>query len=543
MSINKQGETVMRRPPSLFSPLAVIAATCCVASACNGSAGRPGAAGGSASYATNGTFTMAVSSDRGTFDPYKGLVGYASLAYDSLVNQRRDGAFVSGLAEKWQADPRSATFTLRQGLSCSDGTALTATQVADDINYVSKPKNGSVQYGVNTPTVPLTATGDDAARTVKVVMAKPYGFLLNTIGLLPIVCAKGMRDRAMLKTGSNGTGPYVLTRVDPGNSYTFTVRKGYSWGPNGAGTGVPGTPSTVVVRIVENESTVANLLLAGQVNFAKVTGQDVERLDARRVHRTDEQTSGAWLSFNQNRGRAASDRRVREALVKAVDLNAVIKVSTGGTGRPAKGLIPLEHGACPGDTVGGRLPRHDPAAAQSALDQAGWTKGDDGLRSKGGEPLDIDLVYIPTTSAFNKPTVELLAQQWRAIGVRVNIRGLALTQVVDVLYKSRNWDVYLSGWQFSLPSQLVPYLSGTVPPDGLNISGIRNADYDRLAAKAVTLLPAEGCAYWNQAEQSIVGALDVVPISSRMDYWFAQHAAAQIQRYDVLIPTSIRVFK
>ncbi len=524
-----------------FPLLASVAATCCVVSACGGAGERSHDGARATKYATNGTFTMAVSSDRGTFDPYKGLVGYAPLAYDSLLNQGRAGAFVSGLAEKWQVDPHSATFTLRQGITCSDGTSLTASQVATDIRYVGNPKNGSVQYGVNTPTVPLTATGNDASRTVKVATAKPYGFLLNTIGLLPIVCAKGMRNRSMLTTGSNGTGPYALTHVAPGQSYTFTVRQGYTWGPGGASTSAPGTPSTVVVRIIENESTAANLLLAGQLNLARITGQDSERLNAHDVRRTDHQTSGAWLSFNQNHGRPTAERGVREALVRALDLNQIIKVSTGGTGRAAKGLLPLEPAVCPGDTVSGRLPQHDLAAAQSLLDQAGWTKGAGGLRSKDGVPLKIDLVYIPTTSVFNKPTVELLAQQWKAIGVQVTVRGLALTQVVDVLYKSRNWDVYLSGWQFTLPSQLVPYLSGPVPPSGLNISGIRNANYEKLAAKAITTLPAQGCTYWNQAEQSIVGNLDVVPMSSRTDHWFAQHAEAQVQRYDVLIPTSLRV--
>ncbi len=528
----------MHRP---FRLLALLAATCCALSGCGGSAGQAEDGSGSTGYAADGTFTMAVSSDRGTFDPYKGLVGFSAFAYDSLVNQRRDGTFVSGLAEKWQADARSATFTLRQGVTCSDGTALTATQVAAAIGYVSKPENDSVQYGLNTPTVPLTATGDDAGRTVKVVTAQPFGFLLQTIGLLPIVCAKGMQNRAMLTSGASGTGPYVLTKVVPGQSYTFTVRRDYAWGPDGATTSAPGTPATIVVRIVENESTAANLLQSGELNLAKITGQDTQRLEARGLHRVDWPTSGAWLSFNQNRGRLTADQRVRKALVSALDLGEIVRVSTGGMGTAATSLLAVEPKGCTGDTVAGQLPARDTSAAESLLDQAGWTRGEDGLRHKAGTPLKVELAYLPTSSVYNKPTVELVAQRWKAIGVQATTRALTITQVVDVLYKSRNWDVYLSGWQFSLPSQLVPYLSGPIPPDGLNIAGIANAGYDRLAAKAVTMLPAQGCTDWNQAEQLIVRDLSVVPISSRVDHWFQQRAEVQIQRYDTPIPTTIRV--
>src|SRR5262245_19967189 len=117
----------MPRFPLFVSALATMSL---VLSACGGSGGSA-APGGPVHYATGGTFTMTVSYDLGAFDPYTGIVlGPSVLAYDSLVNLRQDGRFVSGLAQKWTADVRSATFTLRPGVTCSDGTPLTASQVA-----------------------------------------------------------------------------------------------------------------------------------------------------------------------------------------------------------------------------------------------------------------------------------------------------------------------------------------------------------------------------------------------------------------------------
>ena len=124
--------------------------------------------GGAQRYAANGTFTMVVNEDLGTFDPYRSNVfSVYQLAYDSLVNLQRDGTFVSGLAEKWTADAYSATFSLRPDVTCSDGTALKASQVAAALNYIGDPDNGSSQFGVNTPREPFSVTADDSSRTVK----------------------------------------------------------------------------------------------------------------------------------------------------------------------------------------------------------------------------------------------------------------------------------------------------------------------------------------------------------------------------------------
>jgi peptide/nickel transport system substrate-binding protein len=387
---------------------------CLAASGCNRSPDSASRSG-STKYATDGKFTMAVSADPGSFDPYHSqlIFGQAHLAYDSLVNLRRDGKFVSGLAEDWRADAHSATFALRSGVTCSDGTPLTAAQVAADINYVADPANGSAQYGVNTPPVPLTATASDASRTVKVVTKKPFGFLLHTIGQLPIMCSRGLKDSKILKTASDGTGPFVLTQVIPGQSYTFKVRKDYAWGPDGATTKEPGTPSTLVLRVVENDTTATNLMLSGEVNLAQIMGEDRKRLEAAGLGRVDRPLAGAWLWFNQLNKRPTADQRVRRALVQALNLDQLIKVNTGGTGKAAASLSSMEPKPCAGDTVAGRFPPHDVKAAKALLDEAGWIENANGTRSKDGARLRLDLHYVPSYSPFNKPTAELVALSGR----------------------------------------------------------------------------------------------------------------------------------
>jgi peptide/nickel transport system substrate-binding protein len=529
----------MRRPRVL--PIVIAAA--CVLSACSG--GGSGSTGDDAGqYASDATFNWAIKDDLGAFDPYHSqtLSLYAYLAYDPLVNLQPDGEFASGLAEKWQVDPSTATFTLRSGVTCSDGTVLTATQVAAAIQYVADPKNKSALYGVNVPTVPLTATGDDAARTVTVRVSKPFGLLLHTVGRLPVVCPKGLKNPGMLKDGSDGTGPFVLSKYVPGQSYTFTRRKDYAWGPDGAATSAPGMPATVVLHRIENETTAANLLLSGEVNLVGINGDDRGRLSESGLTKVETAGPGAWLRLNHATDRPTSDVRVRKALVHALNRDEVVKVNTGGSGKAAAGLVSREPKPCPGDTIAGRLPEHDPAAAERLLDEAGWAKGADGKRSKNGKPLLLDLHYVPPNSPLDKPTAELVAQQWRAVGIDVRLTADTYASLNTVWFESGDFDVYLFGSGFALPSQQVPYLSGPLPPTGVNFTGIANPGYDSAVAKALALTPPEACKHWDEAEHALFANVDVAPIAERPWAYFMKKASADMIIF-AAVPTSLRVLK
>ncbi len=530
----------MRRTSAIA---ALLIPSCLVASACSGSGT---AQNGPRRYAANGTFTMSQLDDSDGLDPYRTGTGLYLVgpAYDSLINIRPDGTFVSGLAEKWSADAHSATFQVRSGVTCSDGTPLTAGQVAADMNFVGDPANASALYGRFTPPLPFHATGDDKSGTVTVAMAaKPFGFLLNTLGLLPIVCSKGLRDPKMLKNATDGTGPYVLSKAVRGQSYTFTERKNYTWGPAGATTGRPGAPRTIVVRVITNETTAANLLLSGQLNMAQVNGQDRSRMRARGFKAIDAPQAGAWLFFNHRGTRPNSDERVRRALVEALDLKQIVKVSTAQTGRAATGLTALQPRACTGDTIAGNLPGHDVAGAGALLDQAGWAKGPDGLRSKNGKPLRIELYYVPSFLLDGKAAAELIAQQWKSVGIDVKTTTGTLTGLVQV-QKNGNFDVLLQPFNSNLPSRFVALLSGPTPPQGTNFSGIDNKTYDSLVTKASGMTAPASCTYWGQAEKAIFQAVNVAPISERIGNYFLNKATATINGTTTLPdPTSIRVFE
>ena len=84
-------------------------------------------------------------------------------------------------------------------------------------------------------------------------------------------------------------------------------------GPDGATTAEKGMPATVVMKIVENENTAANLLAAGDINAAQVIGPDAKRLEAQKLfsYGTPALQGEQW--YNHDDGHATSDPTVRMA--------------------------------------------------------------------------------------------------------------------------------------------------------------------------------------------------------------------------------------
>ena len=191
--------------------------------------------------------------------------------------------------------------------------------------------------------------------------------MLNGLASLPMVCEAGMEDRESLAAATGGTGPYELTEAVPGEQYTYQIRDGYTWGPNGATTAEKGMPATVVMKIVANEGTRANLILSGDLNAAQVLGPDVDRLDKAGLFAAETPVLLGEQWYNHADGHATSDPAVRMALTQALDLAELQSVLTADKGTPATTLAVLEPVACPGDSVSGALPAQDVEAAKAAL--------------------------------------------------------------------------------------------------------------------------------------------------------------------------------
>ncbi|MFD5193871.1 ABC transporter substrate-binding protein [Streptomyces sp. NPDC058357] len=177
------------------------------------------------------TFAYAISSDPGALNPAITVLSIArgvdQFLYDGLINLDTKGQPQAAIAEKWEASTTTASFTLRKGITCADGSPLTAKDVAGSINFVDDLANKSPIAGV-TVKAGTKAVADEAAGTVKAPSGAPDGFLLRNLVNVPIVCVKGLADRKTLAKGENGTGMFTVSEIVPNDHYTLTRRKDYT---------------------------------------------------------------------------------------------------------------------------------------------------------------------------------------------------------------------------------------------------------------------------------------------------------------------------
>lgn len=511
--------------------------------ACSGG-GSGGTAGAGGKPVDGRTFTLAIASDPGTLDPHLTSLSVAFQAdaflYDSLVSVDASGKEVAGLAAVWQGDATTATYTLRKGVTCSDGTPLTASVVAQNVDWVADPQHGSAKTGLNVP-AGAKATADDAAGRVTVTSPTPDAFLARDVGGLPIVCPKGMKDRSLLKQGSSGTGMFTLTQAVADDHYTLTRRKDYAWGPGDWKPGVQGLPDTVVLRVVQNEATAANLLLAGQINAAMIIGQDKARVAARHGFQRALRAPLGEMWFDEKAGGPAADPAVRRALTQALDLAQLRTVVTSGGGRTPTGMVASGQGPCTQDTVTGNLPSYDRSAAAAALDAAGWKAGPGGVRVKDGKKLSLTFVYPSSRGAPLQTGAELLRSFWQKVGAQVTLKGATDSQLgQSVIGGQGSWDAAFVPLTVTLPTQVVPFVSGPTPPKGGDFAFIDNPDYTAHVKAASALPGTKGCGEWAAAEKALFQRTDVVPFADELTPIFAGGATFDLA--DAAIsPSSIRM--
>jgi peptide/nickel transport system substrate-binding protein len=338
--------------------------------------------------------------------------------------------------------------------------------------------------------------------------------LQNTGAALFIVCAAGLADRSILTAGTDGTGPFVMEEAVANDHYTFSARDDHTWGPDGPTSELPGFPSEVVLRIIENESTAANLLLSAEVNIAIVAGADRQRVENEGYFVHENRAIVGEFFFNQMEDLPTADVAVRQALMGALDLQELMSVQTAGNGALATGLAETLPKACPGDTVGAVLTAGaDVEAAGQLLDEAGWVMGTDGVREKDGAPLTIRALYV--TSIENSAlSMELAMAAWQELGVDVQLQGVDQAQFNTIAFETRAWDVFLAALNLDVPSLAVPFVSGPQPPDGVNFSAVANPEYDALAAEASALTGEEACEVWNAAEAELYAQMNILPVAA-----------------------------
>jgi peptide/nickel transport system substrate-binding protein len=528
----------MKRQHTAVAVAAAALAATLALSACSGTSGP---SGGGTEVVSGGTFSVAINDDPGSLSPLTGVSlvqrALVSFGYDSLAYTTPDGEVLPWLAESWETTGTSIAYTLKDGITCADGTDFTAETAAANINYQATADNATFWFG-SSITADMSATAADNVLTITSTTNNP--FLLEGTGSVEMVCQAGLDDPETLTDATNGTALYSLTSSNPGSDYTYTKRDGYTWGPNDVTSDTKGLPDELEARVITDEATAANLLISGELNAASVIGADRQRLDA-----ADLKTEGVLnpigeMLFNERADRPTADVRVRQALTLGLDRDAVGELVTDGNALDSVSLVNQIPLTCVAGGPEWTLPDTDLDKAGDLLDDAGYELNSDGLREKDGEPLTIRFIYDAGTPSHGAAAEEV-QQEWNELGITTDLVAEDPAGWSTDLYQSYDWDTGFIQLAPSSPVVLSLFFLGeTSENGGYNFMGVSNPEYNSLATEAFTAETAdEACGIWKQAEAELIERVDIFPLAETESPMYL--SGATLDRPGAIAPTTIRM--
>jgi len=464
----------------LLALVPAVVATC-VLSACT--------AGRSASSAVSSTLIVNTSFVYKTLDPGRAYeqTGYVAVhaLYDTLLTF--DGGDVTtpkpDLAESFESAPdsRTFTFTLRAGVTFSDGAPLTAKDVVYSLSRLRNLKGSSASFftGLNA-TAPddrtVVVTSETPNPTVPVLLAMPAASIVNSAA----VTANGGTDGAdaasadkaqsFLDTASAGSGPYVLESNSPGEQIVLKANDHY-WGSK------PGY-SRVVIKNMDAQNQKLTLSRAGDPELAlDVAGALLDGLPTTVAVSKQEDTSYfAYLNTDPAVSAVTSNPAFVKALRAALDYQGLAKLFGSAQG-PARGLI--------APAYPGALPAQD--AMKQDLPLARRLLADAGI----GNPA-VDFIYPAITyRGVDLGTIATKVQgDAAAAGITINLTPLPLSAFLEQ-YRGGKSAMGMTPQALSYPraESMVRVMS----PDGVNAKrlgwtsakapdSVRTATADFLAA-------------------------------------------------------------
>jgi peptide/nickel transport system substrate-binding protein len=212
----------------------------------------------------------------------------------------------------------------------------------------------------------------------------------------------------------------------------MTARKDYKWGPAKLAHQGPPNLDGIKYVITPEDSVRIGALLAGQAQVIRqVQAYDEKQVQAKNFLIYAPPTRGVNNSvvFRPDNALVA-DLKVRQALLHATNAKEIVATLFSANYPQAKSII--------ASTAQGYVDlsaklTFDPVLAAKLLDEAGWTVGPKGVRQKDGKELVLT-AYESPPQPQNKETLQLVAQQWAKLGVKLSVlAGDAGSRVADSL--------------------------------------------------------------------------------------------------------------
>lgn len=367
---------------------------------------------------------------------YAGEMYAQEMLYETLVNIGPNG-YEPCLAESWNIseDGKTYTFNIRKGVTFSDGTICDAHAIKANFDAILENKSRHTWLEMMHLLESVDLMDD---YTIQIKLSKPYYPMLTELGVtrpFAMISPKAMKNGST-KDGVNayiGTGPYILKKFVTDEYAIFEANENY-WGK------VPDIKK-ILVKVIPDNQTRILALEKGEIDL--IFGKNMIDADAVNKYKNNnkftvalsEPTSTRQIVINTN-NEILKDKSIRYALQHGTNKEAISQGVFYGLEKPADTLFARTVPYCNIDL---KPFNFDMALANKYLDESGWVKGKDGICTKDGKRLELNLLYN-SDSVTEKTISEYLQAEYKKLGIAINITGQEEQSYRDNM-KAGNFDM------------------------------------------------------------------------------------------------------
>ncbi|SCA97348.1 Extracellular solute-binding protein family 5 [Bacillus mycoides] len=451
------------------------------------------------------TLVVGISKPGGVFLPYFQQNGWdgnvTSVIFASLVSTDKQGKPTPELAEKWDisSDQLTYTFHLRKDLKFSDGSPLTADDVAFTLTLLhDKAYEGDKdisQYAVKGgkeykegKTTSIEGIQVVDPQTIKITTEKVNSQALTALGgevLSKAYYGKDYKQNTSLDylkalyEKPIAAGPYKFEKYIPGQEVRFVANENYY-------AGKPKIPN-FIYKITSGD-TKLQLFQTGEVDYTGLgTGDEVlEQAKALEFANIQIETAASFSYIYMNNNKPyLKDKKVRQALIYGLDRKKYVDTALKGYGTVAN--VPIHPTSWAYTEEGVNKYEYDKEKAKKLLDEAGWKVGSDGIREKDGQKLKLSY-FGPSSAKDSDLLIPIAKENYKEIGVEFNPEFMDFNTMLSKVNKG----------DYDLASVSTPITSDPSETAGEYLSGVnekslgyKNAKVDELIQKGIETVDIE----------------------------------------------------
>ena len=514
-----------------------------VAAGCGGGDDEGGGTGGgSAQIQPGGTLTYgadqeptgfnnSTSKDNGA-SVYNITIGLFPQAFHAQPDftVKMDDAFLDS-AEQTSADPQTVVYKIKQNAVWSDDTPITA----DDFIYFWKNQNGTIKSNDVALTTGYdqikSVTGADNGKTVTVVFKTPFADWKGLfVGVLPahyVSKREGGWNTGLDKEPEKipSAGWFMVQNYTPGQSLTL-VRNDKYFGPKA-------NLDSVVFRFLPESTTQPAALQNNEVDLIYPQPQldQVQQVKALSDVASETNFGLIYEHFDFNfKNEHLGELKVRQAIATGVNIGDLVTRTVkqfSDKAQPLGNRIWLTGQPQYQDHFG-QYGKGDVAGAQKLLEDAGYSKGADGIYAKDGKKLS---VRFSTTSgnALRETQGELLLAQMKQVGIEIKIANLDSQKLFGEALPNGNFDIANFAWlgtPFAISGSRDIFRTG----GGSNYGSYESKKVDDLFARANSETDeAKAAELGNQIDQQLTDDMATIPLYTKPTFIAYRNTFANIR--------------